>query len=284
MAASLAAVAVGVGNISSHSKELAESGNGMDQLVSVAKKSSKAFLGMVKSISVVSSALSMLSKTASSTVSSIRSYYTSFYSAGAYVVQGFADGIRDNRYMAELQSRAMARNAAIAAKNELKINSPSKVFRALAYSIPEGFAQGIERRSWMGRDAAISMADETLRSTSKAIAKVSNLISSDIDTQPTIRPVVDLSNVESSVGMMSNMLNMNPSVGVMSNISAISSTMNSRQNGALDVVSAIKDIGKKLGSSGGDTYQINGITYDDGSNIAEAVKTLVRATKIERRR
>ena len=128
------------------------------------------------------------------------------------------------------------------------------------------------------------MADETLRGTSKAIAKVSKLISSDMDTQPTIHPVVDLSDVESSVGAMSNMLNMNPSVGIMSNISAISSTMNSRQNGASDVVSAIKDIGKKLGSSGGDTYNINGITYDDGSNIAEAVKTLVRATKVERRR
>ena len=80
------------------------------------------------------------------------------------------------------------------------------------------------------------------------------------------------------------MLNMNPSVGVMSNVSAISSMMNSHQNGTSDVVSAIKDIGKKLGSSGGDTYQINGITYDDGSNIAEAVRTLVRATKVERRR
>ena len=114
------------------------------------------------------------------------------------------------------------------------------------------------------------------------ILTVSKLISSDMDTQPTIHPVVDLSDVESSVGAMSNMLNMNPSVGIMSNISAISSTMNSRQNGASDVVSAIKDIGKKLGSSSGDTYNINGITYDDGSNVSNAVKTLVRAARIER--
>ena len=284
MAASLAAVAAGVGNISSHSKELAESGNGVDRLVSVAKKSSQAFSGMTKSISIVSSSLSLLSKTASSTVSSIRSYYTSFYNAGAYVVQGFAAGIRDNRYMAEIQSRAMARNAAIAAANELKINSPSKVFRALAYSIPEGFAQGIERRSWMGRDAAISMADETLRGTSKAIAKVSKLISSGIDTQPTIHPVVDLSDVESSVGAMSNMLNMNPSVGVMSNISAISSAMNSRQNGANDdVVSAINKLRKDVGNLENKSYNFGNITYSSGDEVSNAIDTLVRAFVVEGR-
>lgn len=307
MVASLAAVAVGVGNISSHSKELAESGNSMKQLSSVAKMSSQAFSGMTKSISAVSSSLASLSQTASSstavisrtlassmseisstlssTASSIRSYYNSFYSAGAYVAKGFANGIRDNRYLSEVQSRIMARNAAIAAANELKINSPSKVFRAIAYSIPEGFAQGIERRSWMGREAAISMADETLKGTSKAIAKVSRLLSSDMDTQPTIRPVVDLSDVESSVGTMSNMLSMSPSVGVLSNINSISSMMNQRQNGANDdVVSAIKDLGKTIGKASGDTYQINGITYDSGSEVSEAIQTLIRASIIEGRR
>ena len=34
---------------------------------------------------------------------------------------------------------------------------------------------------------------------------------------------------------------------------------------------------------GGNTYQINGITYDDGSNVVGAVETLVRAARIERR-
>ena len=279
----------------------------MKQLSSVSKISSQAFSGMTKSISNVSAALSSLSRTASSyaavisrtltssmsklsstlysTVSSVRSYYTSFYSAGAYVAQGFANGIRDNRYLAEVQSRIMARNAAIAAANELKINSPSKVFRAIAYSIPEGFAQGIERRSWMGREAAISMADETLKGTSRAIAKVSKLMSSNMDTQPTIRPVVDLSDVESSVGTMSNMLNMSPSVGVLSNINSISSIMNQRQNSANDdVVSAINDLGKTIGRASGDTYQINGITYDSGSEVSEAIRTLIRASIIEGRR
>jgi hypothetical protein len=60
--------------------------------------------------------------------------------------------------------------------------------------------------------------------------------------------------------------------------------MNGRQNGVNnDVVAAIKDLGSKLGRASGDTYQVNGVTYDDGSNITDAVRTIVRAAQMERR-
>ena len=117
------------------------------------------------------------------------------------------------------------------------------------------------------------------------VAKIADVNSSGIDTQPTIRPVLDLSDIESGVGTMSSMLDMNSSVGVMSNVSAISSMMSQRnQNGANDdIVSAINKLSKKLDNVGGDTYSIGGITYDDGSNISEAVKSIVRAARVERR-
>ena len=60
--------------------------------------------------------------------------------------------------------------------------------------------------------------------------------------------------------------------------------MNRRQNGVNnEVVSAIKDLKDAMNQSSGDTYQINGITYDDGSNVSDAIRTLVRAVKVERR-
>ncbi|MEG2278321.1 MAG: hypothetical protein RSC80_10950, partial [Odoribacter sp.] len=34
----------------------------------------------------------------------------------------------------------------------------------------------------------------------------------------------------------------------------------------------------------GDTYIVDGITYDDGSNVARAIKDIVRAARVERRR
>lgn len=84
---------------------------------------------------------------------------------------------------------------------------------------------------------------------------------------------------------MNDMFDMNPSVGVLSNIRAISSSMSDRnQNGGNnDVISAIKDLKDSMSTSSGDTYLIDGVTYDDGSNVADAVQSLIRAARIERR-
>ena len=219
-----------------------------------------------------------------SAVSDIKEYYSDFHGAGSYLVEGFASGISANTWKAEAKAKAMAEAAEEAAKEALDINSPSKVFRRVGYSVPEGFAQGIDRMGGMVKVASVAMANRAFDSTKGALSKLSRLFDGEIDTQPIIRPVVDLSDVASSVGTMNSMLNTTPSIGVLSNISAISSMMNNRQNGGNeDVISAIHDLGKQISRSSGDSYSINGITYDDGSNVSDAVRTLVRAARIERR-
>lgn len=231
-----------------------------------------------------SAAKGALSAALSSAASTASGYYANFYDAGSYVAQGFANGIKDNRYKAEAQARIMAQNAATAVAKALKINSPSKVFRAIAYSIPEGFAQGINRKSWMGKEAVASMAKDTLRGTSQTIAKVATLVSDGIDAEPTIRPVLDLSAVSKGASDLNSMLETDPSIGLMSNVRSVSSMMNNRQNGTNDdVISAIHDLGKQISKSSGDTYSINGITYSGDSDVSDAIRTLVRAARIEGR-
>ena len=80
-------------------------------------------------------------------------------------------------------------------------------------------------------------------------------------------------------------MGINPSIGVLSTVGSINSAMNQRsQNGANgDVVSAINKLRNDLGSMSGNTYNINGVTYDDGTNVSNAVEALVRAVKIEGR-
>lgn len=220
----------------------------------------------------------------SKTIKSIRDYYMPFYNAGAYVADGFADGIEANTYRAQSAASAMAAAAEKATRARLRINSPSKVFREDGYTVPEGFAQGIDRMSWVVKDSATAMAKEAIIGTGNAISRIADLLSTDMDTEPTIRPVLDLSNVSAGANRLNNMLNLNPSVGVLSNLNTIGSGMNKNQNGATndDIISAIKSLGSKISSSG-DTYSINGITIDDSGNVSEAVKTLVRAARLERR-
>ncbi len=221
---------------------------------------------------------------ASSAITAIRDKYEGFYNAGKYVVDGFAAGINDQTWKAEAKAKAMANAAEKAAKEALQVNSPSKVFIPLGEAIPEGLALGIDRLSYTVKNSSVSVARSALDGTKNAISRIADIINSDIDAQPTIRPVLDLSAVSAGAGAISGMFDMSPSVGVMANLSSISSTMNGRQNGGNDdVISAIKDLGRTIGDMRGDTYSINGVTYDDGSNISEAVKSLVRAARVERR-
>ena len=210
--------------------------------------------------------------------------HSKFKSAGSYVVSGFCAGISENTWRAAAEAREMARAAEEAARSELDINSPSKVFRAMGKCVPEGFAMGIGMLGSRIKGSVVNMTNTAIDTAKSAISRIAESVNGDLDVQPTIRPVVDLSDVAASANAIDGMLAMNPSMGVMSNIGAISSMMNGRQNGGnSDVISAINKLGKTLGGLSGDTYNVNGITYDDGSNIANAVQTLVGAARRGRR-
>lgn len=248
---------------------------------SLGTQASTAFTTNVEQSEIKNAFDSPLNKAASSA----RGSMLKFYDAGKYLVTGFANGIRDNIYLAKLAAIKMANDTELAARSELNINSPSKVFRKIGAGVPEGFAQGIERFSYLGTRAVEGMSNDTIDSASKVLSNINAVLTDDVNTQPTIRPIVDLSNVESSSDAISNMLAIDPTVSAFSNVRSISAMMNRNQNGANDdVVSAIKDLGKTIGKASGDTYQINGITYDSGSEVSEAIQTLIRASIIEGRR
>ena len=221
-----------------------------------------------------------------SAISDTRGYYDSFYNAGSYLVSGFANGINANAYKATARAVAMANAAKKAVKDALDINSPSKVFYKLGGFTGLGFVNALDDYADKSYSAAYNIGDYARTGLSKAISKVNSIINNDFDSQPTIRPILDLSDVESGVGTIGNMFNRRLSIGAVADVNTISSMMNQRnQNGVnSDVVSAINKLRKDLGNTrGGDTYNVNGVTYDDGSNISNAVKSIVRAARIERR-
>ena len=238
--------------------------------------------GLTSGKSKISSAFT---ESLNSALTNIRGRYSSFYNAGSYLVSGFASGISSNSYKAAAKAKAMASAAEQAAREQLDINSPSKVFRKIGMGVPEGFAQGIGKLGSEVKRSVVGMSDIALKSTSKAIARVADIVDADIDSQPTIRPVLDLDDVRAGASTLNSMFGMQPSLGVLANVGSISSMMNRHQNGTNDeVVSALKDLKNSIDSTSGDTYYFDGITYDDGSNISDAVQTLVRAARVERRR
>ena len=222
----------------------------------------------------------------SACITGIKNKFSDVETAGEDFVQGFANGINNNVDIAINAGSAVGRYALAAAKAAIDSNSPSKETFKLGTFFDQGFMLGIEKLRNKIYDSAYSTGNYARSGLTKAISRISDVINGDIDTQPTIRPVLDLSDVESGVGYLSSMLSNGPSVGVKANLDSISYGMNAKvQNGVNgDVVSAIDKLRKDLGNTRGDTYNVNGITYDDGSNITEAVREIVRAAKVERRK
>lgn len=222
---------------------------------------------------------------AKSAASSAKGISSSFRSAGLSCAEGFASGIAAGQSQAITAAVNMAAAAYAAAKKKLDVNSPSKLFRRMAICVPEGFAQGIVRGTKYVIAASRKMANTSIDTTKNALSKIASLNLDSINTDPTIRPVVDLSNVSAGADKIASMLNLNPSVGLAANLGAINSAMNSRnQNDSnQDVINALRDVKRAITKSAKPTYNINGITYDDGSNVSNAVSDLVRAVKVEGR-
>lgn len=216
--------------------------------------------------------------------SSLRSYYGSFYSAGSYIAQGFANGIRSGSFAAKTAATAMANAAKNAARRALDENSPSKEFYKIGAFAGQGFVNALYDYADVSYKAGSVIADYARDGLNKAVSKAADIINSDIDTQPTIRPVMDLSDIVNGSRTMNKLLGEGAPVSVMANVGSISSMMNRNQNGVnSDLVSAINKLRGDLSNIGNTTYTVNGVTYGDGSEISKAVRTLVRAAKIERR-
>ena len=179
----------------------------------------------------------------------------------------------------------MAQSAYNAAKKELDINSPSKKFEYLAQFVPAGFANGIVKYGNVVSEATTYMGRLAMSGAEKTLSDMTSIINDDIDTQPTIRPVLDLTNVKKEAGYISGLFNSSASVGVDAELSSISTMMNrNRQNGVNDdVVGAINKLRKDVNGISKPTYNVGNVTYDDGSNVSDAVETLIRAIVVDGR-
>lgn len=151
-------------------------------------------------------------------VTAIRDYHDQFKQAGAYLVEGFADGISENTYRAEAKARAMARAAAEAAKDELDEHSPSRVGYHIGDFFGLGFVNAIGTYAVKAYNASADMAKSAKTGLGNAIAKVKDMIDNGVDTQPTIRPILDLSDVEEKSHRLNTLFSRSQALAVSTGI------------------------------------------------------------------
>lgn len=231
--------------------------------------------------SAISSALSRCSGT-------IRSYYYSFQSAGQYLGSGLVSGINSKQDAVYRAGYNLGKKAVAGEKAGQQSHSPSKATRKAGRWLGEGLVIGMKEMASSVYQAGKSMGNKASDSITEALTLVNDIATWDIDADPeiTIHPVLDMSDINSGIGYIDGLLNNNKTIGLStSGIATINTADVANQNGFnTDVIKAIDSLRKEIGSINGNTYNLNGITYDDGSNVADAIQTLVRAANIERRR
>lgn len=149
-----------------------------------------------------------------SCLTATRNKYTDFYNAGKYLVEGFAKGIDEYTWYAEARARAMARAAAQAAEAELDINSPSKVGYRIGGFFGMGFVNSLIDYTDKSYDAGASVAKSAKEGLRNAVSKIGDFIENGIDSQPTIRPLLDLSDVTEGAGRLSALLSRNQAMKI----------------------------------------------------------------------
>lgn len=133
--------------------------------------------------------------------------YLVWYRTGQNLSKGLSNGISS---MAGSVRRA-ATNAAAGATRAIQItwsvHSPSRVGRDLGMNFDLGIAGGLDRYSRIVSQSAEGIGENAVDSAKTMLRGTDYSIFDFIDPNPTIRPVLDVSNVRSGVGMIGGMLN-----------------------------------------------------------------------------
>ena len=210
---------------------------------------------------------------------------TALVQAGRSLIDGLKQGIQQKAKAIYDAASSVVTKAINAAKSALKINSPSKVFIEIGRYTTEGFAVGLDKYARNATKSATNLANSVIDNVKNPLSNIGRIIDGEIDANPTITPVLDLSNVERNSRRIGDLVSGNGTLSLSTDsASFMTKSIGQIQNGPdnSDIVSALKDLKASMADNR-PSYTVNGITYDDGSNITSAVETLVRAAKIERR-
>lgn len=221
----------------------------------------------------------------SSAITAITNKIGEWTTAGADLISGFIQGIRNKAAAAVEAAKGVVSSALEGAKKLLGIASPSKEFAKVGMWSDEGLVVGLNKYAGKVVTAAENVGGKALDTMASLLSDIGSIIDDGIDSEPTIRPVLDLSNVNSGVKEIGGMFSDRTLSIDANNANVLAASMAGVQNGnsISDLTSVMKALRKDISEMPRNNYNINGITYDDGSNVSNAVSALVRAARIERR-
>lgn len=198
--------------------------------------------------------------------------YSAAYNAGMYFVMGLADGISENMEIAVQAATELAEAVEAVLPSTMKEHSPSRISYKDGMNYDLGLANGIRDYSSEAVLSATEMSENIVSTTNSIISAMTDMIDSNIDTEPTIRPVLDTSDVVSKARSISRLFD-HSDLGLAYDVAG-----SIKKNVSDKYEETAKNLSKKDGDSESHTNQIN-FTQNNYSPKALSRIEIYRQTK-----
>lgn len=194
---------------------------------------------------------------------------------GKQIVTGLTDGVQSERssFIDELTNMALAGVEAV--KTTLDINSPSRVFRELGNFTGLGFVNGLHSYVEKSYDIGADMAESAKSGLSNVLQTVADIVNGGVEMEPTIRPVLDLSNVASGVDTLDSLFYSRRAIGLAGQASVAFSSPRDKSQAAFtvnnsDVVAELKSLRGEMAAMAEKMERMR-VVLDTGTLVGEMV-------------
>lgn len=183
-------------------------------------------------------------------------------------LKGFNNGLKDGLPGVKKQTVILGEAPLESVAKALQINSPSKKMFELGLYTSQGFINGIKSLSSSVVDESSSIGNNAVDSLKNIIIGIADFLSGNMDTTPTITPVLDLTNIKTGI----NKLN-----GIMAN-GSYSMAQRARNvqssQGAINSLVPLLETTGASGESVNNTFAISNITIREEADIKRVAREL----------
>lgn len=169
---------------------------------------------------------------------------SNFHDAGIQAQQGLVNGLLEDKGELEVAMEELAKKMIKALKKALKIKSPSREFAVIGKYSNEGLAKGLDDYSDVAANAAAGVGTKALDTLRVSMSKVGDVVGGDLDFQPVIAPVLDLSQMAREANKIGSMLDtgvITPSMS-FNQASELAAAVEAAKDAAESVKPEVRDI------------------------------------------
>jgi tape measure domain-containing protein len=132
------------------------------------------------------------------------------HDAGIQAAKGLISGLKSQKAALIAEMEAMADEIVAAFNRRLKARSPSRVFMEIGGYIMDGLAIGISSSVSNVKSAVEDAADAAIGAMQSSLSKLSEIVTSEINTDPVITPILDLTTIRTQAAELGALTNVTP--------------------------------------------------------------------------